>query len=128
MLLDTSVLIDLQRELAAGHTGPACALLDGHRDQPLWISVVTLGEFAEGFADVEGTTLTDLVAGLGLLAIDRAVALIYARLSRQMRAEKWRIGDNDIWIAATALAHGLCLVTRDTRHMSRISGLSTMAY
>jgi tRNA(fMet)-specific endonuclease VapC len=33
------------------------------------------------------------------------------------------IGDADILIAATALEHGLVLVTNNTRHFSRVTGL-----
>jgi predicted nucleic acid-binding protein len=32
------------------------------------------------------------------------------------------IGDNDTWIAASALAHDLILVSRD-RHFERVTGL-----
>lgn len=33
------------------------------------------------------------------------------------------IGANDLWIAATALAHGLPVVTRDEGHHRRVPGL-----
>jgi len=128
VLLDTSVLIDLQREVASGRSGPACAWLEARSAQPLSVSVVTVGEFAEGFADVESRLLRDLLSGFEVVPIDHSVALVYARLSRQMRADNRRIGDNDIWIAATAIAYGLPLVTRDARRMGRIAGLSIVTY
>ena len=33
------------------------------------------------------------------------------------------IGGNDLWIAATALAHGATLVTNNTAEFSRVPGL-----
>jgi predicted nucleic acid-binding protein len=36
------------------------------------------------------------------------------------------IGANDLWIAATALAHGRPPLTRDEAHFPRVSGLRVM--
>lgn len=117
-----------KREVAAGSPGPACRVLEAHHDQTLSISVVTVGEFAEGFEDEENLTLRECLSGFEVLPVDRAVALVYARLSRQMRASRCRVGDNDLWIAATAVAHDLTLVTRDSRHMARIAGLDILTH
>ena len=38
------------------------------------------------------------------------------------------IGANELWIAATALAHRMPLVTGDVRHYSRVPELSLRAY
>ncbi len=38
------------------------------------------------------------------------------------------MGDNDLWIAATALAEDLPLVTRDARHLGRVAGLRLLSY
>ncbi len=38
------------------------------------------------------------------------------------------IGSNDIWIAATALAYSLPLVTANERHFRRVPGLSIFSY
>ena len=38
------------------------------------------------------------------------------------------IGDNDVWIAATALAFDLPLVSPNARHFSRVPGLTIAAY
>lgn len=45
------------------------------------------------------------------LPVDRAVAARYGEL----RAASGRLPANDLWIAATALAHDLVLVTADER-------------
>ena len=38
------------------------------------------------------------------------------------------IGGNDLWIAATAVAHGVPVVTRNTRHYRRVPGLDVRGY
>ncbi|MBI3972159.1 MAG: type II toxin-antitoxin system VapC family toxin [Chloroflexi bacterium] len=53
-----------------------------------------------------------------------AAAEIYADLYRTGRL----ISDADILIAATAIVHGLTLVTNNTRHFDRIKGLTTQSW
>ena len=49
-------------------------------------------------------------------------------LSGELRERGERIGDSDLWIAATALEHGVELVTRNADHFQRVSGLHIVAY
>ena len=49
MILDTTVLIDLQRELRRGDPGGASSLLRQLGDSEVAISFVTWMEFAEGY-------------------------------------------------------------------------------
>jgi len=49
----------------------------------------------------------------------RSSAGIWADLSARGEA----IGAHDLWIAATALAHGLGVAIRNTTHVRRIDGL-----
>src|SRR5256885_11567433 len=51
LLLDTSFLIEFEDELVNRKSGPARAVLTAHRRQAAGISIITLGEFAEGFTD-----------------------------------------------------------------------------
>jgi tRNA(fMet)-specific endonuclease VapC len=48
-----------------------------------------------------------------VLPITRAVAARYAEVKADLWARGMPMGENDLWIAATALAHNLTLVTRD---------------
>ena len=51
------------------------------------------------------------------------VAEEYARIRADLERRGLVIGGNDLWIAATALAHGAILVTNNTGEFSRIPAL-----
>ena len=57
-----------------------------------------------------------------LLLIDEETAYLYAETKLQLRRQGHPIPENDVWIAATALQHGLTLVTRDS-HFDVVDGL-----
>ena len=48
------------------------------------------------------------------LAVDEAVSDTWALLVSRLRAEGRRAPINDTWIAATAIAHGVPIVTQDS--------------
>lgn len=81
------------------------------------VSVVSVGELEAGVlapsaVSVRSSRLRRLSAVLAeapVLPIDRAVAARYGEL----RVASGRRPTNDLWIAATALAHDLTLLTRD---------------
>lgn len=104
-LVDTSVLVS--RDPVPSHV-----VSDGRR-----VSAVTAGELHAGVLvaaepAVRAARLARLSAVLGavpVLALDERTAVRYGEL----RAASGRRPVSDLWIAATALAHGLRLVTRD---------------
>jgi len=55
--------------------------------------------------------LTALLSSVPVLPVDGAVGARYGELRR----ESGRAPSNDLWIAATALAHDIPVVTRDER-------------
>ena len=117
-LLDTNVVSELRR--TKPHEA-VVAWLEGIEDMNLHLSAVTLGEIQAG---VEITREQDaakaqeieawleLVAGTyNVLAADGAVFRTWARLMH--RAQDRLV--EDALIAATALVHGLTVVTRNVR-------------
>jgi predicted nucleic acid-binding protein len=98
-------------------TSAAVADLPHDLDEPWVLSVVTVGELEAGvllptsdqIRAARLGRLTALLEQTPVVPIDRNVAHQYGRL----RAETGRKPHNDLWIAATALAHNFTLVTAD---------------
>jgi predicted nucleic acid-binding protein len=110
-LLDTSVFI--ARE---GRGLDPTALPD-----ELAVSIVSYAELRAGVlaasdVSVRSRRLTTLqaVAELNPLPIDTSVADQWARLRLLLADAGRRVNVNDTWIAATALAHGVPLVSQDS--------------
>ncbi len=128
MIVDTTFLIDLEREIARGEEGPAMAFLAQNAAEILRVSVVTYGELAEGYEDPQDPALAELVAPYGIIEVSKSIGGRYGVISRALRASGERWGDNDLWIAATALESNEPIVTRDTAHFGRIAGLRVLGY
>jgi predicted nucleic acid-binding protein len=110
-LADTSVFI--ARE--SGRPLDSDALPD-----ELAVSIITIGELRAGVlaassVEVRDRRLGTLTAALQLepVPVDEAVAAHWARLRVLLRDSGQRMPVNDSWIAATALALGVAVVTQD---------------
>ena len=127
LLFDTCFLIDLERELTRA-PGRAHAFLRQHAaDQPL-ISWTVVGEFAEGFGDIEVPACRAMLDRFDILESNRNAAGQYARITKFLRESNQIIGTNDLWIAAAALAASVPVVTNNTVHFGRVPGLLVMGY
>lgn len=128
-LLDTDVLSALRKRERA----PAFNLwIASVRATDLYLSVVSLGEVERGvaakrrkdtaFADRLAQWLDQTIIAFGerILPFDLAAARRWGRLSAA-------IGNNnpDLQIAATALEHGLTVVTRNVAHFTP-TGVATL--
>lgn len=126
--VDTTFLIDLQRERRKAQGGPAHALLQRDTEVELFLSAVALGEFAEGFEDENAPVLRAVRDYHAHLPVDERTALVYGRITRELRERGTLIGSNDLWIAATSVRHALPLATANTADFRRIPGLEVVAY
>lgn len=96
------------------------------------VSVITIGELRAGVlaaAEVETrdrrlATLTQALA-LEPVPIDGAVAESWARLRLLLRDSHQKMPVNDSWIAATALALGVPVVTQDDDYID-VQGLAVI--
>lgn len=129
LAVDTSFLIDLQNE-RRGRGKPVGAIdfLRAHAASELLLPAVALGEYLEGFADPHGEQARALIAPLTVLEVSAEVARVYAAVTRALRDARTLIGSNDLWIACTAKAAGLPIVTRNTEHFARVPGLVVVDY
>ncbi|HEY2052592.1 MAG TPA: PIN domain-containing protein [Solirubrobacterales bacterium] len=127
ILIDTSVLVDAERRDL-----PIDRRLDS---EPAAISVVTASELLHGIhragdervrarraAFVEG-----LLAALEPLPVTLAVARANARIWAELEEGGKMIGAHDIWIAATAVSHGMDLATLNVAEFERVPGLTLVA-
>ncbi len=67
--------------------------------------------------------LDALLAGVPVLPASTAVNMLAAEHFARLRRVGQLLPDPDLLIGATALAHGLILVTGNTAHFSRLTGL-----
>jgi len=126
---DTTFLIDLQRERRKNDVqGSAHVFLEEHSEHSFEISSVVLGEYAEGFTHPRNEGIEELLRFCEVWPIDTEVALVYGEIVRTLRIRGELIGANDLWIAATSIRHKLSLVTRNTAHFKRVSGLRLVEY
>lgn len=128
LILETTFLIDLERELSADRQGPAHAFLARSGSERLFITFTVAGELAAGPAVDERSAWEALIDPFRILPFSRDVSWEYGRAYRYLRDNGLLIGGNDLWIAATGLAHGLPVVTRNERHYSRVPGLKVVGY
>ena len=123
MLTDTSFWIALARERQSGRSGRATAFIAAHRAVELRISLVAWGELAEGFDSEE--QMDRALRRVRVLPLSRHVAWRSSRLQRHLRGR--RLGENDAWIAATALSWGLPFVT-DDEDFDRVPSLRVVRF
>ena len=110
-LLDTSVFIANESERP----------LEVERiPQETAISAVTLAELHVGVLAAQDLSVRarrlatlDSVADVELLPVDARVAASWALLRLHLAETGRRVNVNDLWIAATALAHDIPVVTQD---------------
>lgn len=122
MLFDTTFFIDLERELAAGVPGAAAKLLRKTKGRAKAVSVVTIGEFAVGAGVAETRRI---FRGFRAVALGRDTAVFAGRLQARL---PFTMGENDLWIAATALRFDLPLVSNDVKTFPKVPGLKLLTY
>ena len=114
-LLDSSYLIDLERETANAEIGPARRFLPSLRGRSLVVSVVSVEELLEGAigeADALAALQRFTIQGLHL-AQARRCAMLQRRTSR-------RLGENDAWLVATAESIDADVVAADRSAFERL--------
>lgn len=127
--VDTTFLIDLQRERAAGKPdGPAHQFLSRSPDAELFLSTVAFGEFAAGFDRADDPTVVSMRERHTLVPVDDEIALTYARVTRELRRRDELIGSNDLWIGCTSLQLGIPVLTANLADFRRIDGLGVVSY
>ncbi len=92
------------------------------------LSVITYGELLFGAAKSTQRTaalerLRELVELLPALPLPENAAESYGIIRAELEAKGETIGNNDLWIAAHAMASSLTLVTNNEKEFRRVRGL-----
>lgn len=125
-LLDTSVLIAAEegRPLRAEALPKSAA-----------ISIITVGELRAGILaapDIQSRDrrlcTLERISGTTILSVDHRVAQIWAGMRAYLGASGDRVNGNDLWIAATAAAAEMPVITqnRDFYALSGVNGLTVI--
>ena len=118
------MLVDLERGVANPEVEDAI----GSDDRA--ISVITVSELLHGVHRARGAQRTrrrafveHLLAGMRAIEITEQIARVHADVWAQLAAKGQLIGAHDLWIAATALAHGMGVATGNASEFQRVPGL-----
>jgi predicted nucleic acid-binding protein len=127
----TGVLVDTDWAILVLHgDSDATKTLIDRAGDGLATSVITYGELFEGAYYARdplaaAASLTAFLDGKDLLVLTTVIVERFAILRGQLpRHHRQQIGDMDLLIAATAIAHGLELFTNNRRDFVIIPGLT----
>jgi predicted nucleic acid-binding protein len=130
-LIDSTVLIAAERG-----TLDLDDLRRKYADIDFAIAAITASELLHGVHRAKGQArrarreafVEAILNTLPVLAFDELAARVHARLWAELASKGRSIGAHDLIIAATAIARGLDVVTRDERSFPRIPGLKVIRW
>jgi tRNA(fMet)-specific endonuclease VapC len=123
-LLDTNICIYIKNHRPAEVLARFSKLPPGK----VAMSAITYGELcfgAEKSSKPKETRqiLEHLIALIPILPLDATASMHYGKIRQSLQAKGKPIGNNDLWIAAHALAGKLILVTNNVAEFKRVPGL-----
>jgi tRNA(fMet)-specific endonuclease VapC len=97
----------------------------------LHVSAITVGELYSWVLRVGSPlkyrrALDELMSDLTILDVNHEVGQHFGVIRSRLLDEGKPVPSTDLFIAATALIHGLSLVTHNTRHFANVPGLTVL--
>jgi predicted nucleic acid-binding protein len=127
-ILETTFLIDLERELRKKIDGPASRFLEEHAEHRLDLTFTVIGELACGVSLSDRERWEEFFRPFTVLGFTTEVAWHHGQAYRYLRQNGLLIGANNLWIAATSISNNLPVMTRNVRHYQRVPGLHVLSY
>jgi predicted nucleic acid-binding protein len=126
MICDSTLFVALDRERRKRQEGPAHLFLRAHAAEKIEMSVVTRGELARGFSHRADWEI--FCEGFTVHPLDEDVLWKAAEIFQGLRKRGEPTGENDLWIAATALVTDQPLVTANSKDFQKIRGLRVLSH
>jgi predicted nucleic acid-binding protein len=128
-LIDSSILVAADRRALV-----LDAVLATRGDEPAAIAAITASELLHGVQRAatpaqrqrRGAFVETLLAALPVLPFDLVTARLHASLWAGLAARGRNVGAHDLLIAATAIAVGYAVLTRDRRSFGMVPGLEVV--
>ena len=129
-LIDSSVWIAHERG-SLDLSGLVQRRIARNEDETFHLSVVTASELLHGVHRASTAAqrarrsafVEAILDQTPLLPIDLPTARVHSELWAGLAEAGTHVGAHDLWIAASAVAHGLTLATLNRRHFDRVPGL-----
>jgi tRNA(fMet)-specific endonuclease VapC len=126
LLIDTSALVAIERRGVRPEV-----LFESFADRRAAIAAITVSELLHGVHRADTAVrrgqrerfVEETLAVFPVLAFDLETARVHGRLWADLSRIGQTIGAHDLLIAATAVHHGLGLVTVNEREFRRVSGV-----
>jgi len=126
VLIDTTVLVNAERR--------GQSLDEAIGDQDRAISVITASELLHGVHRAQtgavrarrSAFVEHVISSIEPLPVTTAIARAHAEIWAELEKDGNLIEAHDLWIAATALSHGMDVATANTRDFGRVPGLNVV--
>ena len=127
MIVDTNILILLERETRKGLDGVATKFFASLTDTQICITPTIAGELACGTSMSGRERWERFIKPFEVVPINAETAWHYGVQYRALAKRRELIGTNDLWIAATALAHQMPVATGNVDEFERVDGLQVVS-
>jgi len=126
VLIDTTVLVHAERR--------GQSLDEAIGDEDRAISVITASELLHGVHRAQtgsvrarrSAFVEHVISAIEPLPITTSIARAHAEIWAELERDGNLIGAHDLWIAATALSHGMDVATANARDFGRVPGLNVV--
>ena len=129
IVIDSSILVAAERGRL-----DLPAIIQSYADEALVLAAITASELLHGVHRAVTPTqratrsafVEKLLSEHPIIPFDLGIARVHAEMTAELSSRGFAIGTQDEMIAATALALGYRVATRDARSFPRVAGLQVI--